>query len=87
MSRHCIGYKNDAVGCADESNNNEDTDLDGYKGIYQYDIDESQGIRISQNGDLYPNDEHNGGIPMATDMGIILTELMETDACLSRFIV
>ena len=37
--------------------NNEDTDLDGYKGIYQYDIDESQGIRINQIGDLFPNDE------------------------------
>ena len=50
------GYNVDAVGCADESNNNEDTDLDGYKGIYQYDIDEAQGIRVNQSGDLYPND-------------------------------
>ena len=50
-------YPVDQLGCTDEDALNFDWDLDGYQGIYQYEIDENQSIRINQQGDLYPFEE------------------------------
>ena len=51
-----LGYIVDSNGCVDEEQNNVDYDLDGYSGIYRYEVNPDNGLRFNQSGDLFPND-------------------------------
>ena len=50
------GYVVDSDGCADESSNNVDNDMDGYSGIYRFEVNTESGLRFNQSGDLFPED-------------------------------
>ena len=51
-----FGYVVDLDGCTDENENNVDNDMDGYSGIYRYEINPDNGLRFNQSGDLFPED-------------------------------